>query len=386
LKCRFLAMILILSGSLNAQAQLNYNAIASRILTSLHLQPGERVLIRYDPAYFAELVDPLRKGIRSVAAVDLAAMEYVAGTEELQKIPPDPMIRKVQREAHLKAFSQLLESADVYLWLPTSKERDLYEAEDEALSNWLKKGGMRREIHFHWRSGSMMADGLPGEHSEELDAIYADALDISYDDLSKVQDHAITLLRSGNVHVTTPEGTDITFQIGARPFNKQNGDATGERAQGARMLIDREIELPAGVLRVAPIENSANGIIVVPKARFGDSTVSNLRLKIQNGVVIHVDADENAEAAQESLKEAGEAAFRFREFGLGFNPKLNRIAGSAIVPYYGYGAGIVRLSLGDNQELGGTIKGGFVRWFFFPDATVKVKNQTLVQDGNLASN
>ena len=99
--------------------------------------------------------------------------------------------------------------------------------------------------------------------------------------------------------------------------------------------------------------------------------------------MIQVDADENAGAAQESLKEAGEAAFRFREFGLGFNPKLNRIPGSEILPYYGYGAGIVRLSLGDNQELGGNIKGGFVRWFFFPNATVAVKDQNLVQDGKL---
>jgi leucyl aminopeptidase (aminopeptidase T) len=376
-------LILIVASSMNAQNALNYNGIAKRILTSLHLQPGERVLIRYDPTYFAELIPPLREGIRSSAAVDLAALEYVADVEQLQKIPSDAMIRKVQREAHLKAFSQLLESADVYLWLPASRERDLYQAEEEALSNWLKKGGTRREIHFHWRSGSMVADGLPGEHNEELDRIYENALDISYEDLSKAQDEAISVLRSGPVRVTTPEGTDLTFQVGARPFNKQNGDASGERAQVARMFIDREIELPAGVLRVAPIEDSANGIMVIPKARFGDSVVSNLRLKIQNGRVIHIDADENLKAAEQSLKEAGEAAYRFREFGLGFNPKLNRITGSEILPYYGYGAGIVRLSLGDNQELGGNIKGGFVRWFFFPNATVKVKDQVLVEDGKL---
>ena len=376
-------LFLLLAGNMHAETDLNYDAIATRILTSLHLQPGERVLIRYDPEYFDELVAPLRKGIRSVAAVDLAAMEYVSGAESLQKIPADPMIRKVQREAHVKAFSQLLESADVYLWLPTSKERDLYEEEAEALSSWLKKGGSRREIHFHWRSGSMMADGLPGEHSEQFDEIYADALDISYEELSAAQDQAITLLRSGPVKVTTPEGTDITFQIGTRPFNKQNGDATAERAQAARMLIDREIELPAGVMRVAPMEDSANGVLVIPKARFGEITVSNLKLHIQNGRVIRVEANENAEAVQQSLKEAGEAAFRFREFGLGFNPRLAIPEGGEILPYYGYGAGVVRLSLGDNQELGGNIKGGFVRWFFFPDATVTVQGKMLVQDGKL---
>ena len=45
----------------------------------------------------------------------------------------------------------------------------------------------------------------------------------------------------------------------------------------------------------------------------------------------------------------------FREFGLGMNPKLAMVPGRSEVPYFGYGAGIVRLSLGDNTELGGKV-------------------------------
>jgi hypothetical protein len=29
-------------------------------------------------------------------------------------------------------------------------------------------GRTRRQIHFHWRRGSMMADGLSGEHSTKI--------------------------------------------------------------------------------------------------------------------------------------------------------------------------------------------------------------------------
>lgn len=53
------------------------------------------------------------------------------------------------------------------------------------------------------------------------------------------------------------------------------------------------------------------------------------------------------------------------------------------VPYYGYGAGVVRLSLGDNSELGGAVTGGYVRWNFFPDTTVTVDGQVWVRDGRL---
>ena len=55
------------------------------------------------------------------------------------------------------------------------------------------------------------------------------------------------------------------------------------------------------------------------------------------------------------------------------------------IPYYGYGAGVVRLSLGDNSELGGTVSGGYVRWNFFTDATVSVGGSVWVEDGQLLS-
>ena len=378
-----ICLIFFIVCTASSETEMNYDKIAEQILTSLHLQPGERVLIRYDPTYFSELVSPLRRGIRSVAAVDLAAIEYVSLASPLEQIPADPMIRKTQTEAHLKAFSALLDTADVYLWLPAGTDRDLYDTEAEALRNWLKKGGSRRQLHFHWRTGSVMPDGLGGEHSEELDRIYEDALNISYENLSSSQDRAIQLLQSGSVHVTTPDGTSITFKTGTRPFNKQNGNATAERMEQARIQIDREIELPAGVIRVAPMEDSVNGTLVIPSARFGDVTVKNLKLHILQGRVTIIKAEENGGVAEKALKEAGDAALSFREFGLGMNPKLVQQGGKDVLPYYGYGAGVVRMSLGDNQELGGNIRGGFVRWCFFPNATVRAGDTVLVKDGKL---
>ena len=55
------------------------------------------------------------------------------------------------------------------------------------------------------------------------------------------------------------------------------------------------------------------------------------------------------------------------------------------IPYYGYGAGVVRLSLGDNSELGGSVKGGYVRWNFFVDTTVTAGAQVWIKDGKLVA-
>jgi hypothetical protein len=53
------------------------------------------------------------------------------------------------------------------------------------------------------------------------------------------------------------------------------------------------------------------------------------------------------------------------------------------LPYFGYGAGVVRLSLGDNSEIGGSVEGAYVRWNFFLDASVSINNETWVEDGRL---
>ena len=181
----------------------------------------------------------------------------------------------------------------------------------------------------------------------------------------------------------TPAGTDLSFRVGTRPFNKQDGNASARRARAARVRVDREIELPAGVLRVAPIEESVNGRIVIPSARFPKGVVRNLRLEIRNGTVTGMKADSNLEAADAAISAGGDAALSFREFALGFNPKLQNPSGGPTLAYYGYGAGVVRLSLGDNAELGGQVRGDFVRWFFFPDATVEVDGTVLTDHGKL---
>ena len=72
-----------------------------------------------------------------------------------------------------------------------------------------------------------------------------------------------------------------------------------------------------------------------------------------------------------------------REFALGFNPLLAVPEQGRWIPYYGYGAGAVRLSLGDNLELGGAVGGGYFRWNFFEDASVWIDGDLWVRDGKL---
>ncbi|MEO7650431.1 MAG: DUF3471 domain-containing protein, partial [Bryobacteraceae bacterium] len=323
-------------------SSLDWDAMSSRIVDGLRLRAGERVLLRHDPAHFAALIEPLRKKIRAAKALD-------------SLVPVSRPLTSVQ-----------LEGTDVYLWLPLSPATAPVSAADRnELVAWLARGGTRRQVHFHWGEGSVLADGLAGTHPPAYDVLYQDAMGMDSRALDAAQERAIGVLRAGTVRIKTPAGTDIMFRTGSRPFNKQNADASAERMQTARVRVDREIEFPAGVLRVAPIEQTVAGQLVIPSARFGGKTVTNIVMYIDNGRITRFKADQNQTALEDALRAGGESARQFREFGLGFHPGPTAPGASPEIPYFGYGAGVVRLSLGDNRELGGKVEGAFTRWFFF---------------------
>jgi hypothetical protein len=335
-----------------------YPRLAARIVSALKVQPGERVLLRYDPTTLGPLEPEVRRALTSAGA-KVATLNYGPAAD----------------------LETRLADTDIYIWLPAGETAVTPPEQREILAKWLD-AGRGRQIHFHWVAGTVDPDGLKGVHSAEFDRIYVDALDIDYAKLSARQDRAIATLRSGEIHVSSPAGTDIRFRLGDRPFNKQDGDASKARAARAKVRVDREVELPAGAIRVAPIESTVNGVIVVPAARFDTTRVTGIRLEFERGKIVRAHADTNDAALQTFLKSAPGAS-QFREFGLGFNPKLVRPAGSPYLPYYGYGDAVVRLSLGDATEIGGAVRGGGVRWLFFPDTNVTVGGKPLVANGRL---
>ena len=124
------------------------------------------------------------------------------------------------------------------------------------------------------------------------------------------------------MHITSPGGTNLRFRVGSRVVNRQDGDASAARAARGQVLIDREIELPAGVARVAPLEETVEGTIVFPPSQWDARPVEGLRLHFERGQVVRVEATSGREAVEREMQTAGEAGRRFREFALGFNPLL----------------------------------------------------------------
>ena len=354
----------------------NWPAVAAKIVERMALTRGERVLLVGVPGVADGLVPALRSAVRAAGATDLGAIAERSAT------PADwstDFTREVsQRDGASR--DQTLSTVDVAVMMPGPVASDAsYASMQRVLGT-----GRGRTVHFHW-VGAYAMDGAPLPTTPDVARFYQRALlDTDYAALAARQRAIETAMRGAAIHVTTPLGTDLRFRIGDRPVTKQDGDASAARATRARNLIDREIELPAGAIRVAPLEESVEGTVAFPPGTWGGERVEGLVLTFERGQVTDVRATTGREAVDRELAGGGTAARSFRELALGLNPLLAiPTEGRPWIPYYGYGAGVIRLSLGDNTELGGNVKGGYVRWNFFTDATVRVGSETWVRDGRL---
>jgi hypothetical protein len=276
----------------------------------------------------------------------------------------------------------MLSNVDASVMLPgTNPAQPAYLAIQDLL-----REGRGRTIHFHWYEGmsAFSIPGVPLPARHVIEETYQRAvLGLDYEALATHQRRFAEAMRAGELRVTSKTGTDIRFRIGQRPINFQDGNAAASRTDEGVLLIDREIELPAGSIRVAPLEDSVTGKIVFDISQWSGKPVRGLALEFDSGRIVSVTAADGQDAVEAEIEAAGPAGRSFREFGLGFNPLLAVPEGHAWVPYYGYGAGIVRLSLGDNSELGGTVSGGYVRWNFFHDMTVTIDGEVWVDNGQL---
>jgi hypothetical protein len=355
---------------------LDHGAVAAELLERLDLQAGERVLLVTVPGRFDALTEPLRAGIRQAGATDLGVWAEEGEGRPAWSTDFTQRLAATDGAARLT----LLREVDAAVMMPgAAPEHPVYGGLQRVLDE-----GRGRTVHFHW-SGAYALDGTLLDMDPARDAFYQRVLlETDYQALAEAQRAFETAMRDATIRVTTPAGTDIRFRIGDRPVTRQDGDASATRAAQARNLIDREVELPAGAVRVAPVEETVEGRIVFPPAVWGRSTVADLTLSFEAGRVVDVAATAGVEAAVAEMDAAGPAGRAFREFALGFNPLLAiPESGEPWIPYYGYGAGVVRLSLGDNSELGGAVGGGYVRWNFFVDATVEVNGEVWVEDGRL---
>jgi hypothetical protein len=350
--------------------------IAQRVVRTLAPSEGERAILVFDPGYYQDLAAEIESELSAAGVEPLLGLTFdPPQVVEAARAKPGAVRRQDDFVAWL---SPVFAKADLFLWLPA---RSLYS--DTRLEHLVDASSVRG-IHFHWILGF---EGHGAEEIALLSRLYERTLlETDYAALSRSQDRLIALLRGKNLSLTSPDGTDLRMRVPSDAwFHKNDGDMSKARARSARCARDREMELPAGALRFIPNPASVEGRLVVRRVSTPDGAAEGVRFDFESGRVKTVSAAKGEDAVRKQWNEIGGDVDRVGEVVLGTNPLLAVPMPSGALPYFGYGAGAVRVSLGDNWESGGSNRtpGDRNWWLFLGDATLAGGGKTLIREGRL---
>lgn len=146
---------------------------------------------------------------------------------------------------------------------------------------------------------------------------------------------------SSSARVTTALGTDLRLSLADREWRIDSGILRGRGVFG---------NLPSGEIYIAPVEDSAEGVLVIDKCLPGMLLSEPARVVFEKGRVTQVDGGAGAEFLRNAFAQHGDAARVIAELGIGTNPKA-RLQGNIITDEKVLGT--VHVAVGRNDFLGG---------------------------------
>ncbi|XVH30411.1 aminopeptidase [Haloferacaceae archaeon DSL9] len=174
--------------------------------------------------------------------------------------------------------------------------------------------------------------------------VFVAGLDADYEAIAAHSEEILSQVADADeIRVTSPQGTDITFQIGDREWLSDTG-IVHEPGQFSN--------LPAGEVFVSP--QTANGTYVVdgtmrPHGLLDDGR--ELVFEVEDGYVTDISDDEIRAQVDAGADEVGRDAHNLAELGIGTNVGVDDLVGSVLLDEKA--AGTVHIAIGDDAGIGG---------------------------------
>jgi leucyl aminopeptidase (aminopeptidase T) len=146
------------------------------------------------------------------------------------------------------------------------------------------------------------------------------------------------------IKVTSKRGTDITFSVeGRQPV----------QSTGILKNIGESGNIPSGEVYIAPVENSANGVIAFDASIAGIGILGNpVYVEIQNGLVTKISGKGGeSRLLGRLINRYDNASKMLAEFGIGTNP-FAKISGEILEDEKVLGT--IHFAFGNNVSFGGT--------------------------------
>ena len=196
-------------------------------------------------------------------------------------------------------------------------------------------------------------------------------LNADYHEIAKRSIKLAEIVSQGRVaKVTTPAGTEITMSLEGRECHADTG------------LVHNPGDfsnLPAGEAYIAPVEGSANGIIMVDGAMVG-KVKTPIKIVVKDGFATQITGDRSAEELEKILEPFGQPGRNIAELGIGTNHKA-QIVGSVLEDEKVMGT--VHMALGDNKSMGGNVSVPSHLDGILLKPTLWIDDKKIMEDGEL---
>ncbi|AOQ25111.1 hypothetical protein MTAT_00910 [Moorella thermoacetica] len=201
----------------------------------------------------------------------------------------------------------------------------------------------------------------------------ARALAVDYEAMRSLTKKYVEVLTAAEVaRVTSPGGTDITMELKGRIGLMDAGELQQRGASG---------NLPAGEAYIAPLEGSAQGVVVLDGSLAGWGRLEEpVIIGVEEGLAVRVEGGEAAKWLWESLKKCGEAGTTLAELGIGTNERAI-VSGNILEDEKAVGT--VHIAFGDNKGFGGIVEAGIHLDGLILNPTVEVNGQVVIKEGRL---
>lgn len=368
----------------HAQQQ-DLDVLANRIIhTTAGVEAGEVVVID--------------GGQHTVPLMEALAIEALkAGAFPLLQLNTDRFNEAFweQPESYLRqqnpTYEVLLNHADVHIDLPSQEDDTFWSTvppERRAIVNEAYAGMIDVIREARVRNVSVRYPSASDARQSRLDLaqyeqLHWAALGADYDQIARRAELLSNKLKgAGTVRVTTPAGTDFTFSVGDRRVYIADGVISDtERKSGTPTDLDEV--LPGGAVDVAPVETSANGRVVIPRALCNNEPLRDVSFTFERGVMKNFKAGRGQACFEARMKPYQGPKDRFGYFAIGLNPALQPLEADGAEYRPWAGVGMVTIGVGQNQYFGGANETQFEYGFSLTGATVEIDGEVVVREGRL---
>lgn len=219
---------------------------------------------------------------------------------------------------------------------------------------------------------------------DELTKTFWSAVNADYSGIQATGEKLKTMLSAGKeLHITSPDGTDLKVKIEARPFFVSDGIISAEDVQKGGPAVS--VYLPAGEVYTTPVAGTAEGKIVIPQDYYRGKEVTNLTLVFAGGKMTSMNGSgpgfDAMKKDYDATSDPGKDLFSYVDFGI--NPNLKIWPASKIGNWVQ--AGMVSLGTGGNTWAGGDNRTPFSLGGHLGGCTVTLDGKTIIEKGEWKS-